>query len=326
MFSRPRRRTQLISGAAMVVLLGLAVGSSAVAVNAFGVGDKFDHLLAASTGTSPGRRRTARRPDGPGDRAPEDEERIRGARADGGPDAGALRLGDPGADTHADPRADADADPAAGPRKPRRRRHRRRTTRRVFAHEIKDTWCASAGVQMVLAILGHGRHLDALPARAPGPGPRVGELQGQPQRRLGAVGDGRWPSTTTASPGYEVRAYKTRQGALRDAAKAIEKTGSPVILLAWRGAHTWVMTGFRADADPAVFANAKVTGAYILDPWYPDVSSIWGPSDPPGTFQNAAEMDRNYLPVEAAGGPVSRSVTACTSRSCRPTPLKPQRG
>ena len=26
----------------------------------------------------------------------------------------------------------------------------------------------------------------------------------------------------------------------------------------------------------------QVTGAYILDPWYPDVSSIWGPSDPPG--------------------------------------------
>src|SRR5659263_339648 len=45
MFSRPRRRTQLISGTAMVVLLGLAVGSSAVAVNAFGAGDRFDHLL-----------------------------------------------------------------------------------------------------------------------------------------------------------------------------------------------------------------------------------------------------------------------------------------
>ena len=55
------------------------------------------------------------------------------------------------------------------------------------------------------------------------------------------------------------------------------------------------MTGFRADADPALFADAKITGAYILDPWYPDVSSIWGPSDPPGTFQNEAEMIRNYL-------------------------------
>jgi hypothetical protein len=26
------------------------------------------------------------------------------------------------------------------------------------------------------------------------------------------------------------------------------------------------------------------------------VSSIWGPSDPPGTFQDEAEMVRNFLP------------------------------
>ena len=62
--------------------------------------------------------------------------------------------------------------------------------------------------------------------------------------------------------------------ALRDAAVAIEKTRSPAVLLAWRGAHTRVMTGYRADADPATFRNVKIEGAYILDPWYPDVSSI----------------------------------------------------
>jgi hypothetical protein len=95
--------------------------------------------------------------------------------------------------------------------------------------------------------------------------------------------------------GYEVRAYETRADALRDAASAIKTTNSPVILLAWRGAHTWVMTGYRADADPTIFPDAVVEGGYILDPWYPWVSSIWGPSDPPGTFQDAAEMERNYL-------------------------------
>ena len=71
--------------------------------------------------------------------------------------------------------------------------------------------------------------------------------------------------------------------------------GAPVLLMAWRGAHTWVMTGFRADADPAIFSNATIEGAYILDPWYPTISSIWGPSDPPGTFQDTSEMIRNYL-------------------------------
>ena len=81
---------------------------------------------------------------------------------------------------------------------------------------------------------------------------------------------------------------------MRDAAVALSTTGSPVILIPWFGAHTWVMTGYRADADPLVFPDAKVSGAYIYDPWYPWVSTIWGRSDPPGTFQDAAEMDRNY--------------------------------
>jgi hypothetical protein len=102
--------------------------------------------------------------------------------------------------------------------------------------------------------------------------------------------------------GYEVRAYETRQDALRDSAKAIQETGAPVLLLSWRGAHTWVMTGFRANADPLLFADAKVSGAYILDPWYPRISSIWGPSDKPGTFQDAAEMKRNYLPWKRPEG------------------------
>src|SRR6185369_6957939 len=84
-------------------------------------------------------------------------------------------------------------------------------------------------------------------------------------------------------PGYEVRIYENRQDAMIDSARALEATGAPVILIAWRGAHAWVMTGFRADADPQQFDDARVTGTYILDPWYPRDSSIWGQSDPPGT-------------------------------------------
>ena len=97
------------------------------------------------------------------------------------------------------------------------------------------------------------------------------------------------------APGYEVRAFESRQAALRDSARAIQATGAPVILLAWRGAHTWVMTGFRADADPTIFRDAKIEGTYILDPWYPRISTLWGKSDPAGVFQNEAEMERNFL-------------------------------
>ena len=165
---------------------------------------------------------------------------------------------------------------------------------KYFAHELKDTWCAPAGIQMALAILHHGNTSAAFQRELQS---RVHEWES----RKDAL-DGLWGPSAMAlaldaygAKGYEVRAYRTRQGALRDAAKAVMTTRSPVLLLAWRGAHTWVMTGFRSTADPTVFADAKVNGTYILDPWYPDISSIWGRSDPPGTYQNEAEMIRNYL-------------------------------
>jgi hypothetical protein len=165
---------------------------------------------------------------------------------------------------------------------------------KVFAHEIKDTWCAAAGVQMVLAIFHKGDTTHAFQRELQG---RVREWESYNDSHNGDWGPSAMSLALQAYgvKGYEVRGYKTRQGALRGAAKAIEKTGSPVLLLAWRGAHTWVMTGFKADADPAIFSDATIKGTYILDPWYPDISSIWGPSDPPGTYQNTSEMERNYL-------------------------------
>ena len=164
----------------------------------------------------------------------------------------------------------------------------------VFAHEIKDTWCASAGVQMTLAVLGLANNSNAFQRELQG---RVHEWESYDDSHNGDWGPSAMALALDAygAKGYEVRAYKTRQGAERDAAKAIEATGSPVLLMAWWGAHTWVMTGFRADADPAIFSNATINGAYILDPWYPTISSIWGASDPPGTFQDTSEMIRNYL-------------------------------
>jgi hypothetical protein len=133
---------------------------------------------------------------------------------------------------------------------------------------------------------------------------QIGDWESSRDSRNGDWGPGAMALALEAygAPGYEVRAYETRADALRDAARAISTTSSPAILLAWRGAHTWVMTGYRATADPTIFDDARVTGAYILDPWYPRISSIWGPSDPPGTFQDSAEMERNFLPWKRPEG------------------------
>lgn len=171
----------------------------------------------------------------------------------------------------------------------------------VFAHEIRDTWCSPAGVQMALAVLGLADTSDAFQREIAG---RFHEWESYSDSHNGGWGPAAMVEALAAygAVGYEVRAYATRADALRDAAAAISTTEQPAILLAWRGAHTWVMTGYRADADPTIFADAVVSGAYILDPWYPWVSSIWGASDPPGTFQDAAEMIRNFLPWKRPEG------------------------
>jgi hypothetical protein len=100
---------------------------------------------------------------------------------------------------------------------------------------------------------------------------------------------------------YEVRTEKTRERALDVAARAIRRTGRPVGLLTWRGAHSWVMHGFTATADPLIGAF-RVTGVYVSDPWYPKVSTIWGPSLPPNALLTPRQLRVDYLPWVARGG------------------------
>ena len=167
--------------------------------------------------------------------------------------------------------------------------------RQDFISQQRKDWCAVAGTQIALAILGLADNEERTQRRI---ADRIKEWESRRDSKNGGWGPGAIAEALAAygATGYELRAYERRPDALFDAAKALSATGKPVILIAWRGAHTWVMTGYRADADPLVFEDANVTGTYIYDPWYPRVSSIWGPSDKPGVFQNTAEMRRNYLP------------------------------
>jgi hypothetical protein len=164
-----------------------------------------------------------------------------------------------------------------------------------FASQAEKDWCAPAAVQMVLAALGRADTSVQFQQALAG---RIREWEAPSDSRNGGWGPSAMVDALAAygAHGYEVRAYDTRADALRDSAVALAATGSPVVLLAWRGAHAWVMIGYRSDADPAIFPDAVVSGAYILDPWYPRISTLWGPSDPPGTFQDSAEMVRNFLP------------------------------
>lgn len=171
----------------------------------------------------------------------------------------------------------------------------------VFASQLTDKDCAVAATQMVLAILGLGDTSDAFQQ---GIKDRIGEWEAFDDSQNGGWGPAAVGLALAGygATGYEVRAYDTYTDALRDSAVAISTFDKPVVMFPWWGAHSWVMTGYRAEADPTLFGDAEISGAYILDPWYPRISSIWGPSDEPGTFEDLAELERNWPAYQGPPG------------------------
>ncbi|MGI8704065.1 MAG: hypothetical protein ACR2JZ_06095 [Candidatus Limnocylindrales bacterium] len=296
-YRRQSKRGRLVL---TVVLVAGLLGGSAVWTNAFGAGDRFERLverieLAVDPPPNRPTRKTITvtpRPvlgANPGKDTPPPAEL-----------APAEESTDPEATASSKARSPRPSSPSPEPT-PSPEPVRRAVDvdlldnpEQMFTSQLTEKWCAPAGVQMTLAVLGLGDSSEEFQREIIN---RTDEFESWEDSHNGSWGPAAMADALAAygADEYEIRAYQTRADALRDSAIAIKTTGKPVVLLAWRGAHTWVMTGYRANADPTIFDNATIKGAYILDPWYPRVSSIWGPSDPPGTFQDAAEMERNIL-------------------------------
>ena len=271
----PRRRGRgrgLLLAVVALLVLSLA-GTGVVWTNTLGAGERFNNLVD--------RVRLAIDP-------PPDRETLPTIEITPPPLEVAIAPSSPG--------SEAMAGPTPTPKPPRKPVDVRLRTNPagMFISQQTNDWCAPAGVQMVLAMHGVADNSPATQRRI---ADAIDEWESRRDSRNGGWG----PAAISLAladngiRGYEIRSYRRRDHALRDSAAALSRTRAPVILIAWRGAHTWVMTGYRADADPTVFNDATVTGTYIYDPWYPRVSTIWGPSDRPGTFQNTAEMERNFL-------------------------------
>jgi hypothetical protein len=94
---------------------------------------------------------------------------------------------------------------------------------------------------------------------------------------------------------YVVDVQPTRTAAIHVAARALRMTGRPVGLLVWTGAHSWVMSGFKATADPALTDDFTVTHVNIEDVWYPRISSIWGESRPPDALVPVKLLPEDFL-------------------------------
>ena len=94
---------------------------------------------------------------------------------------------------------------------------------------------------------------------------------------------------------YELVITKTFRGTIRTAAEAIRRSGLPVALTVANGGHGWIMTGFRATADPLASDDFRVTHVWIVGPLY-GLQSRNGYDMPPNTELTVDELRRFVTP------------------------------
>jgi hypothetical protein len=162
-----------------------------------------------------------------------------------------------------------------------------------FVSQATKDQCLSAAMQIMLNVIGPTddrsaktqARLDALAMKLSDGRPGATEPRGW-AAGLEQLGAG----------GYEVMVAPTRGKAIERAVRAIRATGRPAGLLVWRGAHSWVLHGWEASGDPAGADPITVTHLWVSDPWYPRISSIWGPSRGPNARITPAQLEEDYLP------------------------------
>ena len=167
-----------------------------------------------------------------------------------------------------------------------------------FVAQTNFVQCVGASMQMMLNMIEPGRdstaktqlRLQKLARGRSGPRPDGSMRQG-----ASVVGWAAGLNTEGAGP-YKLAGAKKINDALKIAAKAMRQTGKPVGLLMWHGRHAWVMSGFRATADPLVTDDFTVTAVMVEDPLYPYGSKVWGRSPRPGEALSVKELGRQFVP------------------------------
>jgi hypothetical protein len=156
--------------------------------------------------------------------------------------------------------------------------------------QYTGSWCVGASMQMMINIIERGR-----PDRSRRTQKALYDLARDvspwEERRPGASTYGWAGGLTELGHGpYVELSSPGKQGALRIAARQMRYTRKPVGLLVWSGRHAWVMSGFRATADPGYTDDFEVTHVYIEDPWAGRTSPGWGRGLDPHTLVRANRL------------------------------------
>jgi hypothetical protein len=168
-----------------------------------------------------------------------------------------------------------------------------------FVSELTPVQCVSAAMQIMLNVIGPkddrtSRTQTALAKLAK-------SLSDAPYGGTEPLGWARGLEQRGAGH-YKVVVESTLIKAVRRGVEAIRATGRPVGLLVWRGAHSWVLHGFEATADPAGPNAWSLTRIYVSDPWFPRISRIWGRSRGPNARITPKQLTEDYLPWKRPTG------------------------
>jgi len=161
--------------------------------------------------------------------------------------------------------------------------------------QYDGSWCVGASMQMMINMIEPGR-----PDRTRATQQRLykyaRKVSPWVETRPGASVYGWSEGLEQLGHGpYDELAASTRQAALKLAARQMRLTNKPVGLLVWEGAHAWVMSGFKATADPKLTDDFTVTHVWIEDPWTGRVSRAYGPGLEPHTLLTASELGVDFL-------------------------------
>jgi hypothetical protein len=187
-----------------------------------------------------------------------------------------------------------------------------------FVPQTNFVQCVGASLQMMINMIEPGRDRSAREqlrlqklARKLSPSRRDGSI------RRGASVRG-WVKVLhrEVDQPYRLVGANSLNGAVKLAARAIERTGAPVGLLVWRGRHAWVMSGFTSTKP--MNEGGKVTSVTIYDPLYPYGSSIWGPSPKPGVPITVKALGRQFVKRQTNNTNVNNRFTT-TLQQAYPT-------
>ena len=169
----------------------------------------------------------------------------------------------------------------------------------TFTTQRSWLWCTAAGVQIVRNIVDRKTdHSTANQRRY------FNWMRGHNRYDL-PVSAGVDPAGWTAGlrhfvdDRYRLVASRTFDSALRSAVKRLRLTNLPVALTVSHGNHGWILTGFRATADPAATTSFRVTSVRVTGPLY-GLQSKNGYDMPPNTKLTTAQLKRFFTPWKYA--------------------------